>query len=136
MLAFVSDLESLTAVAFASANVAFDINIGQEVHLDFNQAAALAILATTAFDIETEPACVVTTDPRCGQLREQFPHWGKRARVCDRVRARRATDRALVNHHYFVDLFQPANSLVRSRLIFRVIEMPKKGAPQNVVNQG
>src|SRR5438046_827433 len=135
ILAFVSDLESLAVVAFAPANLAFDVNVGQEVHLDFDQAAALAILTTAAFDIETESTCVVTADPRCGQLREQFAYRGERAGVCDRIRSRRPPDGALVNHNYLVDLFQSANRLVSSRLIFRVIEMAEKSAPQNIVHQ-
>src|SRR6476620_10391690 len=77
ILAFVRDLERFAVVALASANIAFDINVGQEMHLDFDQSSALAILATTAFDIETEPARVITADPRCGQLREQFAYRGE-----------------------------------------------------------
>src|SRR6478735_7269211 len=105
------------------------------MHLDFDQASALAILATTAFNIETEPARVITADPRCGQLREQFAYRGERAGVCDRIRPRRPSDRALVDHNYLVDLFQTANRFVSARLIFRVIEMTEKGAPQNVIHQ-
>src|SRR4029078_1367003 len=105
------------------------------MHLDFDQAAALAILATTAFDIETEPTCVVTADPRCGQLREEFAYRSESAGVCHRIRPRRPANRALVDHNYFVDLFQSANRLVSTRFIFGVVEMPEKSAPQNIVHQ-
>src|SRR5207247_1067297 len=41
---FVSDLEGFTIVAFAAANLALDVNIGQKMHLDLDQPASFAVL--------------------------------------------------------------------------------------------
>ena len=105
------------------------------MHLDLDQAAAFAIFAAAAFDVETEPPGVVTAHPRRGQLREQFANRRERAGVSDRIRARRAADRALVDHDRLVDLLEAAQRPMRARFVFRVIKMPEERAPQNVVDQ-
>ena len=50
------DLQCFSIVAFSLARVAGDIDVGQEVHLDFQQAVALAGLAAAALDVEAETA--------------------------------------------------------------------------------
>src|SRR5215510_14211389 len=49
-------LEGLAVVAPALADVALDIDVGQKVHLDLDDAVALACLATPALDVEREAA--------------------------------------------------------------------------------
>jgi hypothetical protein len=48
------DLERLAIVALALADVAGDVDVGQEVHLDLDDAVALAGLAAAALDVERE----------------------------------------------------------------------------------
>jgi hypothetical protein len=55
-LALELDVQRLAIVAFAVAGVAGDIDIGQEVHLDLDDAIALAGLAAAALDVEREAA--------------------------------------------------------------------------------
>src|SRR2546423_15130187 len=105
------------------------------MHLDLDQPAALAVLAAAAFDVETEPAGIVAAHPRRGKLTEQLADRRERAGVGDWIRARRASDRALVDHDRFIELIEPAQSLVNSRFVFRVVEMAKERAAQNVVHQ-
>ena len=76
------------------------------MHLDLDQPAALAILATAAFDIETESPRVVAAYSRRRKLAEQFADRRERAGVGDWIRARRAADRALVDHDRFVELIE------------------------------
>ena len=58
-LALVLARERLAVVARAAADVASDINVGQEVHLDALQPVALAGFAAAAFDVEREAARLV-----------------------------------------------------------------------------
>ena len=67
----VAHLERLAVVALAAADVAGDEHVGQEMHLDLDQAAALAGLAAAAFDVEREAARLVAARARLGQHREQ-----------------------------------------------------------------
>src|SRR5262249_53643527 len=135
ILAFISDLERLTVVAFASTHLAFNVNVGQKVHLDFDQPTAFAVFATAAFHIETNTTCVVTTHPCSGEWSEQVAYWCQRTDGCDRVRTRGAPNRGLVNHNCLINLFQSANRLVSAGFILRVIEVSEKGTPQNVIHQ-
>jgi hypothetical protein len=65
-LAPVEDLERLAVVAFALADLALDVDIGEEVHLDLLEALALARLAAAAAglcgDVEAEAAGLVAAD--------------------------------------------------------------------------
>src|SRR6476659_1530891 len=54
-LALEGDVERLAVVALALADVAGDIDVGQEVHLDLDDAVALTSLAAAALDVEREP---------------------------------------------------------------------------------
>ena len=105
------------------------------MHLDFDQPAAFAIFAAAAFHIETEPARVVTAHPRRRQLAEQIADRREGAGVGDRIGARRPADGALVDHDRLVELFETAHRPIRSRLVFRIVKMPEKRAPQNIIDQ-
>ena len=135
IFSFISDLERLAVVAAAAADLALHVNIGQEMHLDFDQSAALAILAAAAFHVETKPAGVVTAHPRSRQLRKQFADRGKSSGVGDRVRARGAADRALIDYDRFVDLLDSAQRGVRARFFFRIVKTAEQRAPHNVIDQ-
>ncbi len=52
-------VERFAAVALAFADLAGDIDVGQEVHLDLDDAVALAGLAAAALDVEREAARTV-----------------------------------------------------------------------------
>ena len=52
-------LQRLAVVALALADVAGDVDVGQEVHLDLDDAVALAGLAAAALDVEREAAGAV-----------------------------------------------------------------------------
>jgi hypothetical protein len=54
VFAFVFYLQSLAVIAFAVADVAWDIDIGQEMHLELDCAATTAGFASATLDIEGE----------------------------------------------------------------------------------
>ena len=59
VLAFVAHLQGLPVVPLALAHLAGHVDVGEEVHLNFQQAVALAGLAAPAPDIEGEAARAV-----------------------------------------------------------------------------
>src|SRR5262245_66497607 len=53
-LALEQDFQGLAVVALALADVAGDVDVGEEVHLDLDDAVALAGLAAAALDVKGE----------------------------------------------------------------------------------
>src|SRR4029078_9290829 len=64
VLAAPADFERLAVVALALADIAGHVDIGQEVHLDLDEAVTLAGLAASTLDVEAEAPRVVTTRAR------------------------------------------------------------------------
>jgi hypothetical protein len=52
--ALVVDLQRLAVVALARADLARDVDVRQELHLDLEDPVALAVLAAAALDVEAE----------------------------------------------------------------------------------
>ena len=70
--ALVVDLERLAVVALALADLARDVDVRQELHLDLEDPVALAVLAAAALDVEAEPARRVAADARLGDAGEEL----------------------------------------------------------------
>ena len=85
VLALIGDLERFTIVATSTTDLAFHVDVREEVHFDLDQSASLAIFAASTFDVETEPAGVVATHPRRGKLGKEFPNRSKRPGVSDGI---------------------------------------------------
>ena len=64
-------VERFAVVALALADVALDIDVGQEVHLDLDDAVALAGFAASALDVEREAPRPVAARLGFRQLRNQ-----------------------------------------------------------------
>ena len=122
-LALVLHLERLRVVALALADFARHVDVGQEVHLDLDDAVALARFAAAALDVEREAPRRVAAHLRFGRQREQLANQVERAGVGRRVRARRAADRRLVDHDHLVELTRALDRAVRSagRLAVQVL---------------
>ena len=112
----VADLERLAVVALAVADVAGDVDVGQEVHLHLGHAVALAGFAAPALDVEREAPGVVAARARLGHAGEQLADRREQPRVGRRIGARRAADRALVDAHHLVEMLQARDRIVRRRL--------------------
>jgi hypothetical protein len=103
-----SDVERLAVVALALADVAGDVDVRQEVHLDLDDAVALAGLAAAALDVEREAARLVAACLGFRQAGEPFADRREGAGIGRRVGARRAADRRLVDVDDLVDMLQPS----------------------------
>src|SRR5690606_36189068 len=107
-------LERFAVVAAALAFLAGDVDVGQEVHLDLDQAVALARLAAAALDVEAEAAGLVAARLRLGQAGEPVADLGEGAGVGRRVGARGAADRRLVDLDHLVAEFEAGDPGVRA----------------------
>ena len=102
VFAFVLDFEGFAVVAFAVADFAGDVYVGQKVHFDFDDAVALAGFAAAAFDVEGESADVVAAFAREGHAGEEFADGGEQAGVGGGVGARGAANGGLIDVDDFV----------------------------------
>ena len=143
-LALEQHLQRFAVVALALADVAGDVDVGQKVHLDLDDAIALAGLAAAAFDVEGEAAGLVAARLGFGQAGEQFADRREGARIGGRVGARRAADRRLVDVDDLVEMldafdavergggFAGAVEAARQRLVERVdhkVDLPEPETP-------
>ena len=99
------NLERLVAEALAVAVRAAQVHVREELHLDVFEAAAGAGRAAAAPRVETEGAARVAALERRRFLGEEIADRLERADIARRIRARRAADRRLVDHHDVVDAF-------------------------------
>ena len=113
-LALELHLQRLAVVAGAVADVAGDVDVGQEVHLDLDQAVALARLAAAALDVEGEAAGLVAARLGLGQAGEPVADLGEGAGVGRGVGARGAADRRLVDVDDLVELLEAGDLLARA----------------------
>src|SRR5690606_14052402 len=111
------NFERLTIVSFALTDVACDVHVGKEVHLDLYDTIALAGFASTALDVEREAARLIATRLGFRQSGKPVTNMRKCSRVGGRVGARRASNRGLVDVDDLVDKLEPFNPIVVSRLL-------------------
>ena len=111
-LALELHLQRLAIVALAVADVAGDVDVGEEVHLDLDQAVAGAGLAAAALDVEAEAAGLVAARLALGQAGEPVADVGEGAGIGRRVGARGAADRRLVDVDHLVEIFEAGELLV------------------------
>ena len=71
------DLQRFAIVTVALADVAGDVDVGQEVHLDLDDAVALAGLAAPALHVEGEAARQIAARLGFGQPGEPVADWPK-----------------------------------------------------------
>src|SRR4029079_9232630 len=97
---------------FALADLARDVHVREELHLDLDDPVALAVLAPAALHVEAEPAGRIPPDPRLGRAREQLADGREQADVRRRVGAGRAADGALVDLDDLVDGLDAVEAVV------------------------
>src|SRR5579875_296729 len=134
-LALEPDFERLAIVALALADVALDVDVGQEVHFDLDDAVALAGLAAPAFDVERETARPVAARLGFGQAREPVSYWRECTRVGCRIGTRRAADRRLVDVDDLVEVLDALDAVVRARLLARAHQPARQRLVERVDHQ-
>ena len=134
-LPLVVDLQGLPVVPGTLADLAGDVDVRQEVHLDLQRAVTVAGLAASALDVETEPAGLVATDLGLGGLGEEVADLVEDAGVRRRVRARRPADRALVHPDQLVQLVKPGDLTVVTGHLTGAVELVRQHLGQDPVDE-
>src|ERR1039458_2776151 len=135
VLAFVIDLQRLAVVAAPIAGLARHVHRRQEVHLDLDQAVALAFLAATAFDVEAEAPRAVAANLGRGQAREEVPDMVEHAGIGRWVAARGAANGRLINDDHLVEILEALEGTVQARALFGAEELPHQCPAQYVVHE-
>ncbi len=125
-------LQRLAIVALAVADVAGDVDVGQEVHLDLDQAVARAGLAAAALDVEAEAAGLVAARLAFGQAGEPVADVGEGAGIGGRVGARGAADRRLIDVDHLVEIFEAGDLLVAAGLETGAVQLAGGGGVERV----
>src|SRR5688500_366980 len=134
-LAFESYFQGLAVVALALALVALDIDVGQEVHLDLDDAVALAGLAAAALHVEGEAARLVAARLGFGQAGEPVADRRESAGVGRRIRARGAADRGLVDVDDLVEVFDALDLVMIARMQARIVQAAGEGVVERLDHQ-
>ena len=134
--ASIGHLEGVPVVPAAAADVAGDIDIGQEMHFDLDDAVAFTGFAPASFDIEGEPARLVAAGPGLGEPGEQVPDMGEDAGIGGRIGARGPADRALIDVDDLVDPLQSFNPPDLAGLGFGPVKLLGQGLVKRLDDQG
>ena len=115
VFALVAHLQGLPVVPLAFAHLAGHVDVGQEVHLDFQQPVPGAGLAPSAPDVEGEPAGAVA--PGLGVLGggKQLPDVVEQSRVGGGIGAGGAADGGLVDGDHLVQMLDALHAVVPPR---------------------
>ena len=111
------DLERFAVVPAAVADFARNINIRQEVHLDLDDAVAVAGFAPAALYVEAEPALSVSAHLCLRQRCEQVAYMREHTRISRRVGTRRPADRLLVYVDDLVYILDPFDLVMCSGFV-------------------
>ena len=104
------------------------------MHLDLDHAVALAGFAAPTFDVERESARAIAARLGVGEVGEPLADRCEGARVRRGVRARRASDRRLVDVDHLVEMLEALDSLMGARRFACAVEFAR-GRLENGVDQ-
>ena len=134
-LTLVADLQRLAVEAPSFADLADDLDVAHELHLDLAGAAPLAGLAAPAADVEGKAARRESARARLGELREKAPDVGEDPGIGRRVGPRVAADRTLVDLDDLVDRLHALQAAVRTGGGKCAVQLLRQRPPQHVVDQ-
>ncbi|MNK74930.1 hypothetical protein D3C87_944540 [compost metagenome] len=135
-LALEDNFQGFAVVALALADVAGDVDVGQEVHLDLDDAVALTGLAAAALDVEAEATGTVAARLGLRQPRIPVADRVKGAGIGGRVRAGGAADGRLVDVDDLVELLQPLDPVKVGRGVRGVVQAAGGGLVQGLDSEG
>ena len=130
------DGERFAIVALALAFLAGDVDVGEEVHLDLDNAVALALGAAPALDVEGKAAGVVAARLGFGEAREPFADRREGTGVGGRVRPRRAADGRLVDVDDLVEVLQALDAVVRGGMFARAVQLAGDSLEEGIDEKG
>ncbi len=135
-LGLVLNVQSLSIVPRAPTHLARNVHIGQEMHLYLDDAVPPACLASTALDIETEPARLVPLGPGLRGACEDLPDVVEETGVGGRIGPWRTPYRRLIDADHLVDVFNAQNVVVRAGPSVRPVQIARQSRVKHFVDQG
>ena len=135
-LAAIGNLKRLTVVTLTAADLARNVDVRQEMHLDLNLSVALACFAATAAHVKGETSRRVAARLRLRRTRKQRAKIIPQANVRSRVGTRRAANRRLVDIDNLIDTLDALDFLIRTHRARRTVNGIRKGRCDGVGNQG
>ncbi len=105
------------------------------MHLDLDDAVALAGFASAPLDVEREATGFIAARLRFGQTGEPFADRRERSRIGRGVGARGAADGRLVDINNFIEPFNALDPVMRARMVAVVVQLLRDGFVQRFDNQ-
>ena len=135
ILPLIFDLKGFSVVAFSAADFTGDVNIGEEVHLYFNDSVTAAGFTSAALHIEAEPSFFIT--PCLGILcgSKQIPYHIKYAGISSRIGTGRTPDRGLINIDHLIQLLYAFNAFVLPGNGPRPVQIPGQSLIQDLIHK-
>ena len=118
------------------ADFAGNVDIGQEIHFDADDAVTLAGFTAAAFDIEAEPAGFVAAHLGFCRLAVELADGIEDARIRGRIGPRRPTNRRLVDVDDLIDVFDAFQGLELARPVRRSVNGLSHALVQDFIDQG
>ena len=142
----VSDVENAALETRSLTLFAQQFNVGQELHFHRDSAIALAILATSARDVEREMPAVVASLLGIRSGCEDVSNYVEGLDVSHRIRSRGSADGRLIYQDHFTQqlslLHAPAGNLISralrlfvQRFLGRLPQLPFDGLKDHVMHQ-
>ena len=129
------DGQRFRVVALPAAGIAFHPDIRQKVHFDTLLAVPFTRFASSAGDVEAEAAGRIAAQFRFRQLRKEFPNQFEYTCIGSRIRSGGIAERLLIDANHLVDVFDPANGVVRAGNHARPMQTTREGRIQNIFDQ-
>ena len=111
---FIGDLQGLLVVALPAALLARDINVGEKVHGNAQNAISLTCFTASALYVKGEASPVIAAHAGFRGLCIQLADIVKNAGIGRRVRTRRSPDRRLVNINNLINVLDTQNLIMRA----------------------
>ena len=122
-LAFIFDLQCFTVIALSLTHITGDIDIRQKMHLNLDDAVALACLTAASLDIKGKASGRKAAQFCILRRSIELPNVGKDTRIRGRVGTRRPPNWGLVDFDHLVQRLDPFNLFKRPGAAFGSIQI-------------
>ena len=133
VLAPILDIEYILLIPFSVARLAFEDNIGHELHFHSNGSLSFTLLAASALGVKREIRGRKSHLLGSLLLGKQFPYLVKRFQIRSRIGTSRFTDRILIHEFDRMNSIHIARKTrIRSGHFSALSIMPKKSPIKNI----
>ena len=116
-------------------DIAGDVDIRKEVHLDLDVAVSVAVLAASARNIEAESSAPVATGLALGKACIEVPDVAPDLDICSRIRTWGLSYRTLVNLNQLIEILGTFNGFVSIEFLGFPVESVSECRSQDLVEQ-